>query len=428
MCTLRIPKEFTFDMLSDGSPILEVLNEGTPLTSIQEDGGFHLIFGLITYNTTNLPPNYTLEITSTQISLRDNITPKWPVDDGGSGAAIDCYISSFYAYDTTKGNNVHVVTYIYNPNFLESDAWGLKFRLIASEYSDWTDQWTPGYNGGNINPYSTLVVHSYLQKVFTAQSGKKYAFNTGTFRVNQVYVEGDTWGDPWTDTYDPSITQGEFVITIQSGTHPVFVVHLRDSDHTSEFGSGNFLDTVETRQFKYNGQDTSTKEHFDIDFISIEPVWTPDEYDLQYLYDTQLKEDAGDLLGLSGDWDIRSGTKGTDQDNHGFDLVIGSSGKPNYIDSGEDYYSCFAYIHGNYIVTMDGWHKYWWLYSDYNTDQMKRATLHEIFHTYDAVNGGGHIGSDGWIMSNTVQFGGWKLHTDTNSDVNDNIAHFDGPP
>ena len=212
-------------------------------------------------------------------------------------------------------------------------------------------------------------------------------------------------------------------MSVQSGTHPVFVTHLRDSYHISKFGSCNFLDVVEMRPFYYWGQPRTTKDYFNIDFMSLELTWTPSQSDLQYLYDTQLKITAGDLLGLNGDWIIRTGTKGTHSYNHGFDMVIGSSGRPNYVDSGEERDSCRAKIKGNYIVTMDGWRQ-WPEFSYYDLHMMLRATLHEIFHTYSALD----LSSYWYIMSETVRGGDWVLHSDTNYDVSNFIGHYDGPP
>ncbi|UCG00423.1 MAG: hypothetical protein JSW11_12335 [Candidatus Heimdallarchaeota archaeon] len=54
---------------------------------------------------------------------------------------------------------------------------------------------------------------------------------------------------------------------------------------------------------------------------------------------------------------------------------------------------------------------------------MKRATLHEIFHTYDAKHVSGY-----YIMRHEIQYGGWVLHSNTDSTVSSNDVHFDGPP
>ncbi|MHA2330303.1 MAG: hypothetical protein ACXACR_17420 [Candidatus Hodarchaeales archaeon] len=57
----------------------------------------------------------------------------------------------------------------------------------------------------------------------------------------------------------------------------------------------------------------------------------------------------------------------------------------------------------------------------------KMASLHEVFHNYYAVNGGGHVSAH-YIMHSSIIFGGWFLHSDTESDVSSYITHFDGPP
>jgi hypothetical protein len=256
--------------------------------------------------------------------------------------------------------------------------------------------------------------------MFTAQDGKKYAFNKGDYDVTYVYAKGSGWSDGHT----PYPSQGEFEISISSGTHPVFVVHLRDSYFISEFGLGNFMDLVENRDFYWDGGYTDAKTLFGIDFYTLHLTWTPDEYDLQYLYNTQLKEDAGDLLGLNGDWTKRSGTKGTYADNHGFDLVIGSSGKPNYVDNEEDCDTCWSYSNGNYIVTMDGWYINWLFFTDYDSNKMKLAFLHEVFHSYDADDL--EIYQINWIMTPWIISGGWNLHSGTEDSVTGDIVHFDG--
>ncbi len=64
------------------------------------------------------------------------------------------------------------------------------------------------------------------------------------------------------------------------------------------------------------------------------------------------------------------------------------------------------------------------LFTDFNSNQMKRAFLHEIFHNYYAD----HVDNLGHIMNLTIIFGGWYLHEETESAVTTDIEHFDGPP
>ena len=167
----------------------------------------------------------------------------------------------------------------------------------------------------------------------------------------------------------------------------------------------------------------NTLDYFGINFYSLQLSWTPDEYDLQYLK-TQVLSDAKTKLGLSQDWMEHTGLTGVHKDNHGFDLLIGSSGKPNYVNSGEDEWSCTSLVSGNRIITMDGWVN-GLRSSNYNTDKMKRATLHEVFHAYSRS---GHVNNLGYIMTSSIQMGGWILHEDTEDYVENYITHFDGPP
>ena len=75
------------------------------------------------------------------------------------------------------------------------------------------------------------------------------------------------------------------------------------------------------------------------------------------------------------------------------------------------------------MYPLSRWFTYLWYSVTYNSDQMPRTALHEIFHNYNA----GHRGA-GTIMSESVIFGGWILHSDTNYAVNSYIDHYDGPP
>jgi len=78
---------------------------------------------------------------------------------------------------------------------------------------------------------------------------------------------------------------------------------------------------------------SSSKTLFGIDFHTLNFNSTPQQYDLDYLYKVQLGADAGKALGCA-EWMKRNGSVGTHYANHGFDLVIGSSGEPNNLDWG----------------------------------------------------------------------------------------------
>lgn len=70
---------------------------------------------------------------------------------------------------------------------------------------------------------------------------------------------------------------------------------------------------------------------------------------------------------------------------------------------------------------MNGWY-YLGVGVDYGTDTMKRAFLHEVFHSYNAE----HVSGSSWIMYYKVSISNWNLHSTTKTTVTINIKHFDG--
>ncbi|NHJ47506.1 MAG: hypothetical protein FK733_06950 [Asgard group archaeon] len=435
---LSIPNDFEVGKFENNSPIIKVANDGKPNEkNILDENNFQSSFIVETYASTPLPIEYQITIITQEKTFISTIIPKWLSQDqvSGSGASIMSqgpYISSFYAYDGYKGNNIHVRTFIYNPLFYEEQVEELKYKTSSETYADWTNEWTDYYfENGYLDPYQTWVVHDYINKMFQAPSSlKRFAFNSGRFHITEVFAYGYGWGGYWSDYFTPATSYGEFDVDVQSGTHPVYVVHLRDSDHISEFGSSDFLDGVEVRQFISGIESTTTIDLFKINFFSLELTWTPTQYDLQYLYYQQAKMNGGSFLGLQNEqsgninWQMETDTNGVHTWNHGYDLLIGSSGQPNYVDSGEPNRAGQAVWTGNYLIVMDGWYKYWWYYADYNKDTMKRITLHEIFHTYSAYD----LGAWTWIMTSDITFGSWYLNSQTKTSVNNYLGHFDGPP
>ncbi|MHA2053868.1 MAG: hypothetical protein ACW99F_09740, partial [Candidatus Hodarchaeales archaeon] len=238
---LKIPDEFQISNLSDDTPVLEMVNGGTPLEISVNNDEFNSIFALRTFNSTLLPMSYDLNIISLQKNFTQVIIPMWPGQNtgnqkAGGGASITVlspYITSFYAYDSYKGDTEHVKTYIYNPTpFLEFYLSEMKYKISSSYYMNWHD-WTPEYSkNALIYAYQTYVAHDYLNPLFSGSNGK-YALNVGTYHVTQVKASGDGWSD----TYNPSVSQGEFITSLQSGTHPVYVFQMADEAFINHFGT-----------------------------------------------------------------------------------------------------------------------------------------------------------------------------------------------
>jgi hypothetical protein len=341
-------------------------------------------------------------------------------------------ITEFTAYKPYKGNEIHVATTIHNYFSTPKTVTGLKYKFYTDTYGDWNSpssygKWTPMYSENtSIPPYATVRIHDYLAIFFTDEgTNMTFAFNSGDYETLEVYAEG---GGNWSDSYTPSTGEGEFEVEVQAGTHPVFVVHLRDSEFINEFEENvtedtTYMDLLENHNFTWQDSTTTAKTLFGIDFHTLNFNWTPEENDLEFLYETQLNDDAGELLGC-GVWVKRNGSVGTDYNNHGFDLVIGSSGEQNLVDSPLEIATCSAQMYGNYIVTMAGWELFPIGGIIYNGAQMQLAFLHEVFHTYDAE----HTGPWYIMEPNLWLFGAWNLNSVTQTTVSNNDSHFDGPP
>ncbi|NHJ02324.1 MAG: hypothetical protein EAX86_09335 [Candidatus Heimdallarchaeota archaeon] len=56
--------------------------------------------------------------------------------------------------------------------------------------------------------------------------------------------------NPWSDTYDPLPTQGDFQVAIELGVHPVLIVHLVDSYSKNSFSNYlSWFDHIETKEY-----------------------------------------------------------------------------------------------------------------------------------------------------------------------------------
>ncbi|MFX0087773.1 MAG: hypothetical protein ACFFAU_19130 [Candidatus Hodarchaeota archaeon] len=404
---LNIPDTFEISTLPDGKPIIEMLSNGSLVNLTVSDNYFEAVFALRTYNTTKLPRNYFLEISFLNSNFSTFVTPQWPdVQTGGEGAAIsaygDPYITSHYAdKNTQKATKEHVKTYIYNPsNYYAILVKQLQYRLryfqkyVQPPNIYWEDS-TPVYSrSATVAERQTVVFHDYLSYIFTAPSGNKYALNHGDYKVTKVSASGTSPGGSWSDDYYPSTSQGEFNILTQTGTHPVFVVHLYDSafpNYASSKGTTvlEWFNFIETWNFYYNGT-TNLKTLFNIDFHSLIISWNPPSAGLTDLYYNYMESDAGEALGLeSGEW---SRVAGTDAENHGFDLLFATLGRYN----GEDDHLGMVAGNQNMGIAMGGYYKWiFWHPIPIKNNHIDHTTIHEILHTYNADD----LSFSGYIMT-----------------------------
>ena len=104
------------------------------------------------------------------------------------------------------------------------------------------------------------------------------------------------------------------------------------------------VDTVGSR----DGVGLWTFSHYDADVDIADPhdffIDVHADWDAWVNFKVESKEDH--LIQMYRTPTLVAGNKGTDPSNHGFDLVIGSSGLMNIVDWGESESSCLAQIHG----------------------------------------------------------------------------------
>ncbi len=118
-----------------------------------------------------------------------------------------------------------------------------------------------------------------------------------------------------------------------------------------------------------------------------------------------------DTIRMNSNWDLKNGTA---PKNHGFDNLMGLSGKEN---EGEAL-GGLAYIDSNALVTSGGWN--YIIRFTYSRDVVRRVIIHEFIHNL----GFGHINESGWLMSSPI--GDWKIHEDTHETIEKNKDQFDG--
>ena len=272
-------------------------------------------------------------------------------------------------------------------------------------YSDYT-VWT-----------SSFFVTSYLGvgRSITVQYSvgplltNHYALNIGTFLLAKVKV----WAKNAL-TLEQSVTQ---LFTIEKGaTHKVFAVVYYDRAFNKKYGfwadrpERTFVDalTIWPLHYRPNGQDwqeTTFKDLFNTEIIVLRKFYRDSfsETNPSALLDN-LPVLAQRDLGLSRKWDENEPSLGTSRYNHGFDILIGFSGKlSSTTEGGVNLGNIFAVFGG---ITIANFVPY-----PYGQKEFCVAIIHEFQHSYGVLKGNrwsadhnidttkGHIKKYGNLMS-----------------------------
>ncbi len=289
------------------------------------------------------------------------------------------YIYSFYAYDSNKGDNEHVKTYIYNGAPIERYLYGLKYKIEAEEYRQWHD-WTLEYSHGlELSPYSSYVVHDYLNPLFEGADGV-YALNARSgYQVTQVYARGGGWSH----TYYPSYSQGFFEVNIPSGTYYVFMVSIYDPRFITLSQAQAAFSDMQTHPLYQHPHVTGyyyggIQQRFSI-YVKViyHSYYFPYEVNELALLNS-LREEAASWMGLTYFSDPPSDPYewhsyvGTSEDNHGYDCLMG------FVYDPDGPAAATHSMKNNYVIYHTDWDD-----PEYE-DDLQASILHEFFHTYGA--------------------------------------------
>jgi hypothetical protein len=335
--SIQIPDAFEMETLTDGTPVIEILSNGTALEKAEDGSNFQVVFRLRTLKTTLLPKEFSFKMDSISLRYSGFISPQWAPNpeeqSAGGGAAVAAsgpYITSFHAYDSEKGQTEHVKTYVRNPGYRYEYLEALRYQLKANDYSNWQD-YTPYYTAGvGIPGGYSVVVHDYLAPTFISFSGERYALNRGSYHVTEVYALGGRWYDDYSPNKQFNVNNPA------SGTHVVFVLHLVDQNFRNYHNEDTWFDVQEGHDFRmydiWFGRWTDLNTEFDIDLVSLVYSWSPGTTNLYQLFHNKIRQSAFESPGI---WQREIGT---DKDNHGFDMLFGHVYLGNtYPGSDEDY-------------------------------------------------------------------------------------------
>lgn len=203
-------------------------------------------------------------------------------------------------------------------------------------------------------------MHNYLAYIFTATSNKKYALNSGGYKVTEV----QTYGIGWSDTYSPNY-HGEFEINPEIGTHPVFVVYLTNDEWYDQL----YLDP----ELYIEAASTRFDNNYDIIlFPGPELEWDPSSSLItEELLDLLLVV-GGSEIGLAGDWEDLGGPSSK---NHGFDVLAGFTGYRS------DHYGKAGSYSDNHLVVTGGNP-----IARLESGAMDNIFQHELSHCYGAYD------------------------------------------
>ncbi len=324
-----------------------------------------------------------------------------------------------------KGEAVRMTITVENSGNADAIAVYAKFYVSSDKYDDFmnvtSDQ--QGHYLGHIIAGRSRTFTVFLGPTINEA---KHALNKGQFYITRAEV--------WASNADLVALENKEYFYVDhlntDGNHNILAVLYYDQAFLDRYADNVGTDAAVmikdslTKPIYYDPDPSNPPTGKWITFTSlfstvITPLlvktWNPTSSEPFSLLN-EVKNTAGTDLSLStGAWEVLPNkSKGTSPKNHGYDLLIGVTGKissTSTVGATDNL--------GNAIVTMGGWLFMNLFPLSLSYDEQLLLFLHELHHTYGAW----HLVSAGYVMSSSR---GPKYYTSTVSVTSSSASRYDG--
>ncbi len=281
---------------------------------------------------------------------------------------VDIEAFSCYTYDPQgiKGGNRSIDILFSNYGTLNASSFCYKLKLESLNYTDYHTWINHTYSGGSLNAGSSVWLNISIPMAFEGTNDSLgqywdgwFALNRGVYNITDIFTSGDSWGYVISQPYF-----GEFDVSLLSIHHVLVAAIVYDDLNTSTIAES--FDTMESfdELMVYENdswEETSFSDYFATNFhIHIIRSSRDTSGYNESSFGSWVDNEGRVVLGLNKDW---TDDGGTDEDNHGFDMLgifvysLNSSGTVGKASNN-------------------------WISIQFSHLDNPRVYLHEILHTY----------------------------------------------
>ncbi|MFX1506638.1 MAG: hypothetical protein ACFFDC_11095 [Promethearchaeota archaeon] len=255
-----------------------------------------------------------LKITSNPLPFVDFYVDYIRMDTDYSAAYAQLEVQDYYVTSPSgspvKGDDIFFKIKIKNTGNVPLTDIEVKIKIKGETYT-WSEYICSYVDWDSYLAVGATETHTIaFDPIFSCLAGW-FAWNAGSYYIDLVTArcaEG---------AFDTRGTDYEFNVNVESETHKVFIAYFVNNQWYSQGKSDPGEKITEASQYFWNVYGVNLHP------LSSPMAWNPpDGYNCSQLID-RLEIDAGQFLGLTGDWKSAGGTH---IDNHGFDVVAGFTG------------------------------------------------------------------------------------------------------